>query len=119
MVASVAADILNDLGYQTAIATSTSDALNVISQGRKIDLLFSDVVMPGELSGFEFVRAAVRIQPAIKILLTSGFSKLRGIEPEDEDSRWLAANILAKPYNRHELASSIRKILDANHNVRA
>ena len=119
MVASVAADILNDLGYQTAIATSTSDALNVISNGRKIDLLFSDVVMPGDLSGFEFARAAVRIQPSIKILLTSGFSKFRGMEPEDEDSRWLAANILAKPYNRHELVSSVRKVLDASHNVRA
>ncbi len=112
MVASVAAGILNDLGYDTRIATSTGEALDLMSHGEKIDLLFSDVVMPDDLNGFELARAAAKVQPSIKVLLTSGFSKFRGIEPEDEDSRWLAENILAKPYNRQELATSVRKILD-------
>jgi len=47
-----------------------------------------------------------------KVLLTSGFSKFRGMEPVDEESRILAENILSKPYNRQELASSVRRVLD-------
>ncbi len=116
MVANVAAGILRELGYTTEVVTSSRDALDMIASQQKFDLLFSDVVMPDDLNGFELAKAVHSVQPALKILLTSGFSKFRGIEPIDAESSYLAANILSKPYNRQELASSVRLILDNNSN---
>lgn len=112
MVANVAAGILKELGYETRVATNTDDALALLSSDCQIDLIFSDVVMPDDRNGFEFAKAVNQIRP-MKMLLTSGFSKFRGMEPVDEESRILAENILSKPYNRQELASSVRRVLDA------
>lgn len=112
MVANVAAEILRELGYTTKVVTRSSDVLELISRQLKFDLLFSDVVMPDDLSGFELAKAAHSVQPTLKILLTSGFSKFRGIEPRDQESSYLSRNILSKPYNRQELASSVRSILN-------
>lgn len=111
MVANVAAGILKELGYETRVATNTEEALELVSSGQQIDMIFSDVVMPDDRNGFEFAKAANQIRP-MKVLLTSGFSKFRGMEPVDEESRILAENILSKPYNRQELASSVRRVLD-------
>lgn len=113
MVANVAASILRELGYSTQVTTNTRQALAHIKDNEDIDLIFSDVVMPDDLNGFEFAREAGRIRPELKVLLTSGFSKFKGLEPEDQDSKLLAQNILSKPYNRQELAASVRKILDS------
>ncbi len=113
MVANVAAGILSELGYKTRIATSSSDALEIITAGVDVDLIFSDVVMPDDLNGFEFARAVSKVRPNIRIQLTSGFTKFRGVEADDEISRILAANVLTKPYNRQELAASVRRSLDA------
>ncbi|MBO6555228.1 MAG: PAS domain-containing protein [Pseudomonadales bacterium] len=112
MVANVAAGILSELGYETRVATNTEDALTLVSSDDQIDLIFSDVVMPDDRNGFEFAKAVNKIRP-MKVLLTSGFSKFRGMEPVDEESRLLSENILSKPYNRQELASSVRRVLDA------
>ena len=112
MVADVAAGILSELGYETEVAPNSEEALRRVSEGRKVDLLLSDVVMPGDKNGFELAREVVSIRPSIRVLLTSGFSKFKGIEPVDEESRALAENILSKPYNRKELSSSVRRVLD-------
>lgn len=112
MVANVAANILRELGYQTEVALSSEEALRRVSEGTKIDLLLSDVVMPEDHNGFQLASEVTQIRPSIRVLLTSGFSKFKGIEPADEESRWLADNILTKPYNRQELATSVRKVLD-------
>ncbi|MFT7221539.1 MAG: CheY-like chemotaxis protein, partial [Candidatus Azotimanducaceae bacterium] len=113
MVANVAASILSELGYSTKVTTNTRQALAHIKENEDVDLIFSDVVMPEDLNGFEFAREASRIRPDLKVLLTSGFSKFKGLEPEDAESKLLAQNILSKPYNRQELATSVRKILDS------
>lgn len=111
MVGRVAEGILKELGYKTQLVTTTDEALELLKSNR-FDLLFSDVVMPENLNGFELAQAALKVQPSIKIQLTSGFSKFRNMEPDDDNSKKLAENILQKPYNRTELEQAVRRALN-------
>jgi len=105
---------LERLGYKTLAAFDGKSALALIEDNPDIDLLFSDVVMPGELDGYQLGITAKKSYPRLKILLTSGFSKLK----EDDFSsdsfmhKELSANLLRKPYSRIELARAVRKALD-------
>ena len=114
MIADVAAGILNELGYSTRIATNATEALQRIEESPP-DLLFSDVVMPGGLNGFQLAEKARAIQPGLRILLTSGFNKYASNESEYGD---LEADTLTKPYNRQELADSVRNALTATRQQR-
>ena len=93
-----------------AIASSRPQrtaALEILRQPDEIDLLFTDVVMPGGMFGPELARQALRLRPDLKMLFTSGYSE-QPVQPLDglED-----AQILNKPYRPHDLASMLRKVL--------
>tara|TARA_R110002096_G_scaffold436071_1_gene666882 strand:+ start:65066 stop:68638 length:3573 start_codon:yes stop_codon:yes gene_type:complete len=105
---------LTDLGYSVYTANNASNALELLSKIQKVDLLFSDIVMPDNLDGYEMASSALQIQPTLKILLTTGFSQNleENIKEEDKILASLAHNMLHKPYNQHELAMAIRKSLD-------
>jgi signal transduction histidine kinase len=98
---------LNDLGYRVLSATSGPAALDIVRSGKPVDLLFSDVMMPGGMNGFELVRAAQSLRPGLKALVTSGYAGV----PHQPDSP--AAPILVKPYGRSTLAQRLRIALDA------
>ncbi|NJM55294.1 MAG: response regulator [Verrucomicrobiae bacterium] len=100
---------LKRLGYRVHSAASGPDALHVLSEGTKFDLVFSDVVMPGGMSGFDLARELSVSRPSQRILLTSGFAEdmARGNEAVLAEQR-----ILRKPYAIGELARAIREILD-------
>ncbi len=100
---------LSDLGYTTILAESSAQAISLLSNGKKIDLMFSDVVMPGGINGYELAQKAVGLNPAIKILLTSGFTA-KSI-PRDGFSQF-SEHLLSKPYHKTELAKRIRHVLD-------
>ena len=108
-----AKEYLQILGYHTLEANSTKEALNILSTNDSIDLIFSDVVMPGA-DGFELSFAAVKQKPSIKILLTSGFSSkhMEYANGEQQIYLKLADNLLGKPYNLNELAAAVRHTLD-------
>jgi len=108
-----AKEYLQILGYQTLVANSTKEALNILSKNDSIDLIFSDVVMPGA-DGFELSFAAVKLKPSIKILLTSGFSSKHMEYTNGKQKIYLklAENLLGKPYNLNELAVAVRHTLD-------
>jgi len=106
----VAKQILTELGYTVLTASSGDEALKVLEAGTKVDLLFSDVVMQGELDGFQLAISAHKLKPELNILLTSGYINKQGTILSDTND--FLAKLLDKPYSRQELAVSIRKTLD-------
>ena len=105
----IAQSVLGRLGYTTICAYSGDEALEKIKNNDKIDLLFSDIVMPGTLNGFDLADMITAIKPEMKILLTSGFTGK--VTQKKPSQRWLK-NLLRKPYRDQELALAIRESLD-------
>jgi CheY-like chemotaxis protein len=100
---------LSSMGYRIREAEDAAAALAILRQGAKVDLLFTDIVMPGEMNGTELVDVAFRLEPGLKVLFTSGFPEARA-----EASGWIGgkARLLAKPYRKDQLAQMVRQILD-------
>ena len=113
-LADVASAYLEDLGYTTLTANSAKQALEVLQEHPQIDLLFSDVVMPGEMDGYGLAKEAMHLYPTIKALLASGFtSKREGVVNGDISLfKKLSDELLNKPYNQSEVARAVRNILD-------
>lgn len=100
---------LNDLGYRVIEAKEGASALRTL-ESDQIDLLFTDIVMPGGWNGYTLAKHALMRWPAIKILLTSGFPE-PGLKGNDEASEKM--RLLTKPYRKDDLARAIRDALDA------
>jgi len=105
----LASDYLIDLGYQTYKAENAKEALKILEENNSIDLLFSDVVMPGGMSGYDLADKANFLFPNLKVLLASGFTAKARTKFE---SHLLDKNLLRKPYRKSELAKQIRLVLD-------
>ena len=76
--------------------------------------MFSDVIMPGDMDGYQLAIAAMKARPALKALLTSGFTKKKEdyLRPDGPKYTELVSSLLSKPYNRIELAKAVRNALD-------
>jgi CheY-like chemotaxis protein len=100
--------ILSDLGYQVLEATDGPTALELLNGDSKIDLLFTDVVMPNAMTGYQLAAAARALRPNIKVLLTTGYS-----EAFARDGDAVAAiALIGKPYRKQELAEKLRRIME-------
>ncbi|MGD0023221.1 MAG: PAS-domain containing protein [Xanthobacteraceae bacterium] len=100
-------------GYRVIEAEHGAAALAILEQRKRhIDLLFTDIMMPGGLDGYELARIALERWPDTRILLASGFT---GDKSADNDDRAEQMNLLRKPYRLDELLSAIRKTLDQPH----
>jgi CheY-like chemotaxis protein len=97
--------LLDQLGYRVFRARSAAAALQLLQSGEAVDLVFSDIIMPGELDGMALARRVKEEYPDIAVLLTSGYAKAVNT---------LGANfpILRKPYQLATLARAIRDALD-------
>jgi DNA-binding NtrC family response regulator len=100
---------LTDLGYDVVTAGSAFSALHALEGGLPAALLFSDVVMPGGMSGKDLADEVLRRYPDIKVLLTSGFTDAFLTADASLHSDY---NLLNKPYRKHDLAHAIRLALD-------
>jgi PAS domain S-box-containing protein len=109
-VLAIAIEMLNDLGYHVITASDASSALQTLRRGEDIDLIFSDVVMPGGTSGVQLARAARELRPGIKILLTSGYT---GEALSQHAADGVAFPLIAKPFRQSELAARLRDVLEA------
>ena len=101
---------LRRLGFRTLEAENGPAALAILDQNRDIDLVFSDVVMAGGMSGFDLARVVRERWPGLRVLLTSGFAEdvaRSGAHSLDNQK------ILRKPYSLVELAQTLREALGA------
>jgi PAS domain S-box-containing protein len=101
---------LTELGYTVRESDSAAPALAILSGGEKVDLLFTDIVMPGTMDGLELANQASRLRPGLRVLLTSGFPGGHGADQRLADSPF---RLLGKPYSFWELAQTVRLVLDA------
>ncbi len=109
LVRRFAHDQLVSLGYQVMQAGNGAQALEIIGSDAPIDLLFTDVVMPG-MSGRELADAALKLRPGLKVLYTSGYTDNAIVHHGRLDP---GAHLLSKPYRRDELARKLRLVLGA------
>jgi CheY-like chemotaxis protein len=100
---------LETLGYRVIIATNGREALTKLAESGPIDVLFSDVVMPGGMSGWELAERAQVLRPGLKVLLTSGYS-LETLAIRSSPNSRLA--ILNKPYRKADLALRLKEIFE-------
>jgi PAS domain S-box-containing protein len=108
-VAATAGVILEDFGYKVLIADGPKPALDALDGEARIDLLFTDLIMPGGMNGVMLARAARERQPKIKVLLTTGYAEA---SLERTDAGGTEFEIINKPYKRMELARRVRRVLD-------
>lgn len=102
--------LFNSLDYDVTEAQDAVEALAILKSEDPFDLLFTDIVMPGEMDGVALAEAALKLRPQLKILMTTGFAEVavaRGKMPA------AATEIIGKPYRRDELAEKLRLVLDA------
>ncbi|HEY1386447.1 MAG TPA: PAS domain-containing protein [Dongiaceae bacterium] len=105
----VAVKQLSDLGYRTLEADNARIALQMLAAHPEIDLLFTDIIMPGGMTGTELAREARRLYPRLRILLTSGYTA-RAMANGFHDIEGL--ELLNKPFRKRDLAQKLRSVLD-------
>ncbi|OFE13746.1 hypothetical protein PHACT_11875 [Pseudohongiella acticola] len=102
---------LEALGYQVHTATNADEAHDTLKLMNNIDLLFTDIVMPGSMNGRRLADLALKLRPGIKVLFTSGYTENAIVHHGRLDR---GVHLLNKPYRRQELAAKVRKVLDEN-----
>jgi len=108
MVRNLAVKLIRGLGYKVIEAKDGTNALDELERHGDIQLMFSDIVMPGGMSGAQLAAEAKTRRPGLKLLLTSGYPEhaaREGHVPRDID-------LLGKPYRKADLALKLREILD-------
>lgn len=100
---------LRSLGYGTMTAKNAAEALAVIGGAAELDLLFTDVIMPGAMNGRQLADEAVKRRPSIKVLYTSGYTENAIVHHGRLDPGVL---LLTKPYRKSDLARMVRKAFD-------
>ncbi|MBP2302761.1 PAS domain S-box protein [Azospirillum picis] len=103
VVASAVAAALDDAGWTVLRASTADEALALLAAGVQIDLLFSDVVMPGRLNGVDLCREAVAARPGLPVVLTTGYS--------EDVARTEGIRLLSKPYRIDALLQALHETL--------
>nr|WP_206051224.1 ATP-binding protein [Neorhizobium sp. T7_12] len=102
-VAALVSEMLEDLGFQVVRAATAAAALGALANGRRIDLVFSDIMMPGGMNGVELAKEIRSRRMDLPILLTSGYSEAAKQAAESQGIK-----ILRKPYQLAELSEALR-----------
>ncbi|RDH81383.1 MAG: hypothetical protein DIZ80_14945 [endosymbiont of Galathealinum brachiosum] len=105
----LAKETLQSLGYNVLTSNDGKKALKMLEENSRINLLFSDVVMPGGINGYELAELATENYQQLKILLTSGYTQ-KAIARNGQAR--FTSQLLSKPYSRQGLAMRIREVLD-------
>lgn len=107
-VRQLAIESLRDLGYETLDAANAADALDLLRGETRVDVMFSDVIMPGGMNGLQLAVEARRLRPGLKVLLASGYAPtiFGGNVPQD-------VPLITKPYNQNQLATQLLAVLSS------
>jgi signal transduction histidine kinase/CheY-like chemotaxis protein len=108
-VRAAVADMLQELGYIVQRAENADRALAVLGSGTKIDLLFTDVVMPGTMNTRDMARRAQELVSGLKVLFTSGYTQNAIVHNGRLDE---GVALISKPYRKDDLARKLRSMLD-------
>jgi signal transduction histidine kinase/CheY-like chemotaxis protein len=109
MVRSHVALMLRELGYTVIVSSNGPEALAIIDSGVPFDLLLTDVIMPGGMTGRALAEEATKRRPGLKVLYMSGYSENAIVHHGRVDA---GVHLLRKPYRRSELALKVRQVLD-------
>jgi PAS domain S-box-containing protein len=101
-------EALKDLGYDVLEARDATTALAVMLDHRPVDLLFTDVVLPGGKTGADLAREARKLQPGLKVLFTTGYAR-SALDKEQRGEKGL--DLLLKPFGIEELAAKVREMV--------
>ena len=106
-VAALVGEMLNELGYDVVRAATAAAALRVLETDRDFELMFSDMVMPGRMSGMDLAREVSRRRPDLPVVLTTGFSEAADQAHEQ------GFRLLMKPYRIEALAAALEAVRKA------
>jgi DNA-binding NtrC family response regulator len=106
-VAEVTSTLFEQLGYETVYRESAEAALNLLGNGTKIDLVFSDIVMPGTIEGVGLASEVRSLYPHLPVVLTTGYSDAAQAVPPN-------LPILRKPFDTDALRSFMQDMRDVN-----
>jgi signal transduction histidine kinase/DNA-binding response OmpR family regulator len=107
IVQTTVVDMLSGLGYRVLKANDGQSALNILQSGIPVDLLFTDVVMPGPVRSVDLARQAKHLFPEIEVLFTSGYTQNAIVHGGRLDP---GVELISKPYRREELARKVRQM---------
>jgi CheY-like chemotaxis protein len=110
-VRKVATAQLGSLGYTVIEARDAASALDILRSDRTIDMLFTDVMMPGDLSGLDLGRTAQELRPGLAVLYTSGFTETS--LQDDGQIEDIRDRLIPKPYRLRDLARKVSEVLAA------
>ena len=102
---------LRSLGYRVTAVRSGPEAMNVLQTSADIDLLLTDIIMPGGMNGRELADLARVSYPNLKVLFTSGYTENAIVHHGRLDP---GVELLSKPYTRAELANKVRPVIQGN-----
>jgi CheY-like chemotaxis protein len=97
--------MVQDLGHNILIARDAGEALALVKEGNPIDILFTDLVMPGGMSGVDLAKEATALAPALKVMITTGY-------PGHADLLRNDFAVLPKPFTRLDLELMIRSLIE-------
>jgi signal transduction histidine kinase len=102
--------VLEQLGYCVLAASNANEALRLLSDGKHVDLLFTDVVLPGAMTGRVLADQAKDMRPGLRVLYTTGYTRNAIVHQGRLDPD---VHLLNKPYTQQSLARKVRDLLDA------
>jgi PAS domain S-box-containing protein len=105
-----ASEVLAELGYRVMRASSGAAALEILNGKDQVDLLLTDVVMPGGVNGRQLADAAVSQRPGLRVLYMTGYTRDAIVRQGRLDR---GIHMISKPFSFEELASKVRQVLDA------
>ena len=105
----VAVEILSDAGFDVHEAENATQALGLLQTGIPLDLLFSDIVMPGEMNGVDLARRALHLRPGLQVMLTSGYAR-EALEARHGIREDVA--FLPKPYRAENLRAMVKQLFE-------
>jgi CheY-like chemotaxis protein len=111
-VGALVESILRKTGYQTLRVANAMEAIELLGKGVHVDLLFTDLIMPGGINGIALARQAIQLLPKLKVLLTTGYAE---VDFDRHGANRAEFELISKPFRRAELVSKVRKVLDGQH----
>jgi CheY-like chemotaxis protein len=108
-VRSYSVDSLRELGYRVLEAHDGPSALRLLERQPRVDLLFTDVVLPGGLTGAQVAAQARALRPTLKVLFTTGYARNAIIHHGRLDK---GVQLIVKPFSFNDLAAKVRDVLD-------